>query len=228
MGHKIFISYKYGDTSVQHLSRNRSWEITKVRDYVDELQELLSEEDHINKGEKDGEDLSNFKDSTIESKLRKKIFDSSVTIVLISPNMKDWWKSEEDQWIPWEISYSLRVVPTQSSTSRCNGIIAVVLPDRNGRYDYMLQPRNCCTKGCTTWHTDKLFNILSKNMFNLKKKDDKQQECNRNEVVYHGDVSYIDMVKWCDFIKWMNYYITKAETKKENARDVYDIKTNMQ
>lgn len=228
MGHKIFISYKYADTSVQHLPRNRSWEITKVRDYVDELQELLSEEDHINKGEKDGEDLSDFKDSTIESKLRKKIYDSTVTIVLISPNMKDWWKSEEDQWIPWEISYSLRVVSTQSSTSRCNGIIAVVLPDRNGRYEYMLQPRSCCSKGCTTWHTDKLFKILSKNMFNLKDKEDKQQDCNNNEVVYQGDVSYVDMVKWCDFIKWMNYYITKAENKKENARDIYEIRANMQ
>lgn len=227
MGHKIFISYKYADTSVQHLPRNYSWETTKVRDYVDELQELLSEEDHINKGEKDGEDLSDFKDSTIESKLRSKIFDSTVTVVLISPNMKDIWKSEEDQWIPWEISYSLRVKTKQNMTSRCNGIIAVVLPDKNGSYNYMLEPRTCCSEGCTTWHRGKLFSILQRNMFNLKTKDDNIQDCNRNEDVYRGEVSYIDMVRWCDFIKWMNYYISKAEKKLENAREIYDIKTNI-
>lgn len=228
MGHKVFISYKYGDTSVQHLSRNYSWETTKVRDYVDELQDMLSDENHINKGEKDGEDLSAFKDSTIETSLKTKIFDSSVTIVLISPNMIDTWKPEEDQWIPWEISYSLRVERGQYVSSTCNGMIAVVLPDVNGNYDYMLEPRKCCNEGCTTWHTEKLFTILRLNMFNLKSKDDYKRNCNSNEGVYRGDVSYIDMVKWADFIKWMNFYISRAEQKRLKARDIYDIKTNFQ
>lgn len=227
MGHKIFISYKYGDTSVQHLSRNKSWEITKVRDYVDELQEKLAEEDHINKGEKDGEDLSSFKDSTIASKLRDKIYDSTVTIVLISPNMKDLWKAENDQWIPWEISYSLRVEHRGNDTSYRNGMIAVVLPDNNGRYDYMLEPRSCCNETCINWHTDRLFTILKNNMFNLKTKDDKSKVCPQKEKTYNGEVSYINMVTWENFIKWMDYYISAAEKKKDTAAGDYNINVNV-
>ena len=222
MGHKIFISYKYADSNVQRLSRTPYNELTTVRDYVDELQSLLKEEDQINKGELDGEDLSQFKDSTIESKLRNKIFDSSVTVVLISPNMKDFWKSEEDQWIPWEISYSLRQTTRNDRQKRRNGVLAVVLPDVYGSYEYMLELRNCCLGGCLFWHTDKLFEILRINMFNKLDKNLYSINCNKGENVYRGYPSYIHMIKWEDFINNISYWIEETEKIRDIA-DYYDV-----
>lgn len=224
MGHKIFISYKYGDTSVQKHAKTLWFESTKVRHYVDELQDKLDKEDHINKGELDGEDLSDFKDSTIESRLRNKIYDSSVTIVLISPNMKETNRAEGDQWIPWEISYSLRETTRNDRTSRRNGILAVVLPDVNGRYDYMLEKKICCQSGCTLWHTDKLFKILNLNMFNQHEKV--RSNCSIGDNVYHGYVSYIHMIKWDNFIGNINFWINEAEKIRDN-NDAYDIHINL-
>ena len=217
MGRKIFISYKYKDTSVLHLARSGYFGITKVRDYVDEFQEKLSETDHLNKGEKDGEDLSAFKDSTIESKLRDKIYDSSVTVVLISPNMKEKNKKEEEQWIPWEISYSLKEVTRQDRTSRTNGILAVVIPDQYGSYDYALEPRYCCSSGCTIWHQENLFSIIRDNMFN--RKNDNGDRCSMGRTIYHGFVSYIHMVRW-------DYFINNIDTCLDIAIGIRDNKDN--
>lgn len=224
MGHKIFISYKYSDSSVWRLAGTPFGSTTTVRDYVDELQDELAAEDHINKGELDGEDLSSFKDSTIQSKLRDKIYDSSVTIVLISPNMKEPVTPEKDQWIPWEVSYSLRETTRNDRTSRRNGMLAVVLPDQNGNYDYMLEPRECCSSTCTLWHTDKLFRILGNNMFNRYNKT--SSNCSKGSRVYSGYPSYIHLVRWDTFIDNINFWIELAE-KIRDDQDAYDIRINV-
>jgi len=216
MGHKIFISYKYADNDVSRLNRTPWGEETTVRDYVDEFQEMLEDSDHINKGEKDGEDLSNFKESTIESKLRDKIFDSSITVVFISPNMFDRTIDEKDQWIPWEINYSLKIEKRQSGRSLCNGMIAVVIPDKSGSYNYMLETHNCykCC-GCTTHYTNKLFSILRDNMFN--KKLPSTGSCTSYGKLYYGDQSYIKMVSWETFKSSYNSLIEEADAKKDNV-----------
>lgn len=195
MGKKIFISYKYSDNLVQPLDRTPFWEQTTARDYVDEIQDRLDESDHINKGERDNEDMSDLANPTIGSKLGDKIFDSTVTIVLISKGMKEIGVPEKKQWIPWEISYSLQEQSRQGQKSKTNSILAVVLPDENGSYEYFITQNTQC--GSRTLHTDFLFQILRDNMFN--KKDPETKNCN-GTLIYYGYSSYINSVKWVDFI----------------------------
>ena len=108
MGHKIFVSYKYHDSSVKKITNN-PWSDT-VRDYVDALENYLTNSsEHIYKGESDDEDLSNLSEDSIWEKLKDRIYDSSLTIVLVSPKMKE-TKKDRDQWIPWELSYSLKEI----------------------------------------------------------------------------------------------------------------------
>ena len=138
--------------------------------------------------------------------------------------MKEAWKSERDQWIPWEIAYSLRETRRNDRTSHRNAVLAVVLPNTSGSYSYMLEPRLCCNNHCTTWHTEKLFKILSSNMFN--KTNPNQTDCPNREVIYSGYFSYIHMVRWSDFINNISLYLTIAESICANA-DAYDIHVNV-
>jgi len=213
MGHKIFVSYKYADSDVKNIS-GHYYPADTVRTYVDKLADYISEtSEHIYKGEDDGEDLSKLSDDTIWEKLKDRIYDSTLTIVMISPGMRETWKADRDQWIPWEISYSLKEVSRKNRSERMvssfsNAMLAIVLPDKQGSYSYYTYNNNCCQTKCRTLRTDTLFKIMRENMFNIKSPD--ADVCNNNSRIYHGDSSYITSVKWDDFVKDPEGYIHKA------------------
>lgn len=230
MGKKIFVSYKYSDSQVQDLNNyedvrdffgnvRKQKVVTTARHYVDKIDELLEEGDHIYKGEDDGEDMSTLEDSTIGSKLGNKIFDSSVTIVLVSKGMKESYSSEKDQWIPWEISYSLKEQSREGGRSKTNAVLVVVLPDALGNYDYYIIDNSCSYCNCRTLKIDFLFQILRDNMFNVKKPV--FTECNNHigNKPYKGYSSFIHSVKWADFYANPNKYIDIAVSIRQNIND---------
>ncbi len=108
-----------------------------VRDYVDIFEkQLKARGSSIYKGERDGWDLSLYPEDIIWKLLKDKIYDSTVTVLFISPNMKEEYKQDDLQWIPWEIAYSVREQTRNDRTSHSNAIVAVILPDQNGSYSY--------------------------------------------------------------------------------------------
>jgi len=215
MGRKVFVSYKYSDNSVQNLI---GFDQNTARDYVDYLMNITLKGD-VYKGE-GNEDLSEFKDDTIKSRLKNKIHDSSVTLVLISPNMKDGYKNESDQWIPWEISYSLKEITRKDKTSHPNGILAIVLPDVSGSYRYFIEEGTCHACHSSTTKTDALFQILKDNMFNAKILN--SSNCLYCKSYTPGKRSYIEHVKWCDFISNKDHYLGMA-AKIRDDRKSYTI-----
>lgn len=223
MGKKIFISYKYADDKVNNLESGKN---STVRDYIDEFEKIVDSSDNIFKGESDGEDLSDLSDDTIWGTLKDRIYDSSVTIVFISPGMRESGKNDRDQWIPWEVSYSLKETSRknkngESVTSHSNAMLAVVLPDGDNSYTYYLESKSCCNGGCTTHHTDKLFTIIKKNKFNRTENASKRT-CDNDSTIWTGTCSYIEAVKWSNFVTNYQKYINSAVDRQDHI-DEYDI-----
>lgn len=227
MGRKIFVSYKFADDQVGRLPRSGSGQTT-VRDYVNEIEEMLRETSNVYKGEHDGEDLSELSDEAIWEALKDKIYDSTLTVVLISPGMREESKPDRDQWIPWEISYSLKETSRRDSsgnpvTSGTNAMMAVVLPDAGGDYSYYLTKMDCCGSRCIMHHTERLFDILRRNKFN--KKLAQKRTCERGSVIWHGGASYVEAVRWDAFASDPEKYINEAYTRLKDIESYEIVKT---
>lgn len=227
MAKKIFVSYKYADDSVYQdekldkISFGWGYQAVTPRSYLNELSNILQDY-AIQKWEKDDEDLSEFKDETIETHLKDKIYDSSLTIVLISPGMND-GTAESEQWIPWEVSYSLKEISRKGITSHMNAMLAVVLPDICGSYDYCIEKKILCDVQTLKFSNSFCFNIIGRNFFNKKEPD--TYTCKWcGDKHYRGvDNHYFAYVKWEDFKNDFETYINRAYEHQENANE-YDIK----
>ena len=209
---KIYTSYKYKDEGVCPIQGIYS---TTARDYVDLLQNYLEAHEHINKGEENNEDLSHLSEDRITELLYERIYDSTITIVLISKNMRE-NKSEKDQWIYREISYSLSEHSRGERTSHTNAVLAVVIPDENGSYGYFIQDNVCCRR----WPMCPVFEVIGKNMFNHK--NPSKLVCEHGEIHTGENHSYIHLVKWDDFINNGDVYLNHAVRINENIND-YNI-----
>ena len=78
-----------------------------------------------------------------------------------------------------------------------------------------IQQRKCLT--------DKLFQILKDNMFNIKRPTYSNCPNYHVNLVYTGHYSYIDSVKWEDFLRDKEKYLETALDIREKIDD-YDIK----
>lgn len=199
MAHKTFISYKYSD----------------AKGLRDRIIESLGSDATYYRGE-DGysDDLSSLKAETIKGRLKDMLFDTTVTIVIVSPEML------QSNWIDWEIEYSLREYERNGTTSHTNGVVGVVMNDWTGGTGWIKTNHNN-VDGCSSvsYNESKLFNIINKNRFNQAPK---KYACESCRTVNSLNGSYIALVGQDDFIADPTRYIENAYDKSQKLWN-YDL-----
>lgn len=199
MAHKTFISYKYSETQ-------------KLRD---DIIEALGNDATYYKGEaSDSPDLTDTSTENIKKNLTDMMYDTSVAIVIISPNMK------KSKWIDWEIEYCLKNISRKGRTSHTNGVVGVIMK-YNGGYEWFKKQRTN-SDGCPsiTYETTKVYDIINNNRF---KQNPKVYSCNVCKTVNALTGSFIAYVEEEDFLSNPTKYINNAYDKSENDAAGYDI-----
>ena len=188
MAHKTFISYKYSDVVDGKGSDNLR----------DRIIRKLGENAKYYKGENGyTKDISDRSADYIKQTLKDKLYDTSVTIVILTPNMK------MSAWIEWELEYSLRNVTRGDRTSRPNGIVAVVQKQPTYGYgDGYSWFRNYDN----SWSTYNLFPVIRNNRNNKK-----------YYAPYNLPMNYIDIITEDAFLNNPNKYIDDAFYKCQNS-----------
>lgn len=142
------------------------------------------------------------------------MYDTSVTIVIISPNMK------KSKWIDWEIEYCLKNITRKERTSHTNGVVGVIMK-YNGGYSWF-KSTNKNSDGCssTSYVESIVYDIINNNRFN---QNPKKYCCDECKTVDALTGSYIAYVEEETFLNNPNKYIDNAYDKSENDASGYDL-----
>lgn len=198
MARKTFISYKYSE----------------AQDLRDTILEKLGEDAQYYQGEtSDSPDLTDTSTDNIKKNLTDMMYNTSVTIVIISPKIK------ESKWIDWEIEYCLKEISRKGRTSKTNGIVGVI-QKVNGGYDW-IKSVNQQGDGCLSsfYSEDLVYDIINKNRFN---QNPKVYSCESCKTVSALTGSYIAFVEEDTFLENPNKYIENAFEKSDDS-DGYDL-----
>lgn len=199
MAHKTFISYKYSE----------------ARGLRDDIIDALGKDAVYYKGEtSDSPDLTDTSTENIKKKLKDMMYDTSVTIVILSPNMT------ESKWIDWEIEYCVKEITRKDRTSHTNGVVGVIMKV-NGNYDWFKKAgTNCHGNPTVSYEMGKVFDIISENHFNS---NPKQWHCDKCKTYDWLNGSYIAFIEQEDFLEDPHRYINNAYDKSENDARGYDL-----
>ena len=198
MARKTFISYKYSE----------------ARNLRDRIIESLGDDATYYQGERsDSPDLTDYTTETIKEHLKDMIFGTSVTIVIISPNMTD------SKWIDWEIEYSLREYSRNGKASKSNGIVGIVMKV-DGGYSW-LRHTTINEDGHASVSNDesKLYPIINQNRFN---ENPKVYQCATCKTIDRLSGSYISIIEEDEFLDNPSEFIENAYNKCQSI-DKYII-----
>ena len=199
MATKVFISFRFSDG----------------KEIKDELVDLFDESTEVINRSEDV-DRSQMSEDTIQEYLYEKLKDTSITIVLLTPEAVSYrknWIGNYDDWLYDELRYSLE----DRKNNRTNGVIAVYTDDAK---DMILESSShyCAhcqeTKSCRTL---KFFdNLARKNMLNIKQSY-KKNPC--NDLYDDSYDSYISLVSLEKFKQDYTKYIDNAKDKRDRLHE---------
>ncbi len=193
MAHKTFISYKYTD-----VVENKGYYNLR-----DRIIRALGDDANYYKGENSASpNLNDLKTSTIRKKLSDMIYDTSVLIVILSPNMT------QSEWMEWELNYALRNQTRNDRTSHPNGVIAVV--QKQETYNYFSDGYYWLKDWQGNWDLSKTFSLIKSNQNNKM-----------ISAPYYLSENYIDIITEEAFMRNPSKYIEAAYLKSQNI-DYYN------